>query len=138
VDIAWPRCQSTRMRSRLDRLSSGPSPASRFDRLATSKTAPDAGGVRIRPVASVASGPGQALLTHSPVPDRVEDHDDGRLVAQQRVQGQRRLTPDEIVRLIDGRGAGLRIADLASEFGINRTTVIRHLRRNGEAGTPTP
>ena len=44
-------------------------------------------------------------------------------------QQHRRLTPAELVQLVEARLAGDTVAALAEQFVINRTTVIAHMRR---------
>ena len=46
-------------------------------------------------------------------------------------QIQHRLAPDEIAQLIEHYRKGALIDDLASQFAINRTTVMRHVERAG-------
>lgn len=46
-------------------------------------------------------------------------------------QAQVRLTESEVDDLLDARLAGASILELASIFGIGRTTVMNHLRRRG-------
>jgi lambda repressor-like predicted transcriptional regulator len=46
-------------------------------------------------------------------------------------QIQHKLAPDEIERLLEAYRAGTKINDLASEFGIARTTVLNHIARAG-------
>ena len=47
------------------------------------------------------------------------------------VQAQRRLNTAEIGALRDARHEGVTIDGLAGQFGIHRTTVLAHLRREG-------
>jgi DNA invertase Pin-like site-specific DNA recombinase len=46
-------------------------------------------------------------------------------------QAQRRLDVEEVDRLLQHYRAGDRINDLAAEFGISRTTVMKHVERAG-------
>jgi transposase-like protein len=46
-------------------------------------------------------------------------------------QVQRRLTEDEVDRLVDAYLAGATIGDLAARFGIHEHTVSAHLERKG-------
>lgn len=41
------------------------------------------------------------------------------------------LTDGQVARLVDGYRAGAAMKDLAIEFGVHRTTITQHLRRNG-------
>jgi hypothetical protein len=61
------------------------------------------------------------------------DHDPvetSSLQPHQARQRQHRLSPDEVGQLLARRAAGSTILQLASEFGVHRTTVIAHLRRS--------
>jgi DNA-directed RNA polymerase specialized sigma24 family protein len=46
-------------------------------------------------------------------------------------QNQHRLTPDEVTRLLERYRDGTKISDLATEFQISRTTVMKHVERAG-------
>lgn len=46
-------------------------------------------------------------------------------------QAQHRLTPEEVDRLLDHYHAGTKINDLAAEFKVGRTTVMKHVERAG-------
>lgn len=48
-------------------------------------------------------------------------------------QRQTRLSPTDVERLLQRYGAGAPVNNLATEFGINRNTVMQHVAR---AGTP--
>jgi DNA-binding transcriptional ArsR family regulator len=41
------------------------------------------------------------------------------------------LSAEDVEALVDGYRAGATVYDLATRFGINRTTVSQHLRRSG-------
>ncbi len=47
---------------------------------------------------------------------------------------QRRLTKHEIDQLVDSRRAGTKIADLATDFKVHRSTVLANLKRRGLSG----
>jgi DNA-binding MurR/RpiR family transcriptional regulator len=47
-------------------------------------------------------------------------------------QRQVSLSDKRILELIEARFSGLTINQLAAEFGIHRTTVMRHLQRCGK------
>jgi uncharacterized protein (DUF433 family) len=46
-------------------------------------------------------------------------------------QTQRRLGPEEVADLVSEYATGRTIGDLATDFGIHRTTVLAHLERQG-------
>ena len=46
-------------------------------------------------------------------------------------QVQHRLEPEKVDQLLERYGAGTKINDLAAEFGISRTTVMKHVERAG-------
>ena len=72
-------------------------------------------GEAIRP-----SGEGPKAEQHPPKPTR-----------RPRVQTQRRLSADQIAELIAAYRSGKTMKELASEFGIHRTTVSSHLTEHG-------
>ena len=53
------------------------------------------------------------------------------------LQGQRRLKANEISDLIAQHEAGKSVRELTVEFGINRETVLEHLKRAGVARRPS-
>jgi DNA-directed RNA polymerase specialized sigma24 family protein len=44
---------------------------------------------------------------------------------------QRRLGPDELSKLVAAYREGVPVEELAASFGVNRTTVLGHVRRQG-------
>jgi hypothetical protein len=44
---------------------------------------------------------------------------------------QRRLGPDELTELVAAYREGVPVEELAESFGVNRTTVLGHVRRQG-------
>ena len=46
----------------------------------------------------------------------------------------RHLTDSEIHDLVEARMVGVKINDLAEQFGVNRSTVLRQLRKVGLSG----
>jgi DNA-binding CsgD family transcriptional regulator len=52
------------------------------------------------------------------------------------LQRQLRLAEDQVKQLIDQHGLGLTVRQLASQFGINRETVLEHLKRAGVPRRP--
>ncbi len=69
------------------------------------------------------------------IPLVVVDQVSERLISTRRPRGPRqaqvRLTESEVDDLLDARLAGASILELASTFGVGRTTVMNHLRRRG-------
>lgn len=51
-------------------------------------------------------------------------------------QHQRRLQAGEILELVAAYMAGATVRDLTQQFGIHRTTVLEHLKRNGVSRRP--
>lgn len=51
-------------------------------------------------------------------------------------QVQRRLSPDDVAELVAHYQAGVRVPDLIEQYGIHRTTVLEHLRRQGVLRSP--
>jgi transposase-like protein len=74
-------------------------------------------GLVIRP-----SGAASKAEQHPPKPTR-----------RPRFQTQRRLTADQIAELVEAYRSGRSMKELASEFGIHRTTVRSHLTEHGVA-----
>lgn len=66
------------------------------------------------------------LVFRAPKADRQHSH-----VMSRRL---RRLTEVQVRELAEAREAGMEINDLAERFGIDRSTVITHLRRAGVPG----
>jgi DNA-directed RNA polymerase specialized sigma24 family protein len=60
------------------------------------------------------------------------DHEIHRNIAQsaRNLQRQRRLDPAEVRALVDAYVAGATVPELVDRFGIHRTTVLDHLKRN--------
>lgn len=46
-------------------------------------------------------------------------------------QAQKRLDPEQVARLIADYGTGEPVTNLAKSYGLNRSTVINHLKRQG-------
>ncbi len=62
-------------------------------------------------------------------PGEAPSHPSDPIVASLPVQ--RRLAPVEVGALVDAYRQGVPVEDLAASFGINRTTVLGHVRRHG-------
>jgi len=67
------------------------------------------------------------VLRHSPGEPPI--HPTDPLVASLPVQ--RRLGPGEVDELVDAYREGVPVEELAASFGVNRTTVLGHVRRHG-------
>ena len=64
----------------------------------------------------------------SPSPEGLESRQKTARTAR---QSQRRLLPEEIARLVQARLDGALVTELASEFGVHRSTVASILDRHG-------
>jgi hypothetical protein len=85
----------------------------------------------------------EALSHHAPPVKRLleqaltwEDADPGVLPATRRCRIARQLRPAELDGLVEGYRAGKTVFQLADQFGIDRRTVGRHLRKRGIDTTP--
>jgi DNA-binding CsgD family transcriptional regulator len=70
------------------------------------------------------------VIHQSGEPREVEQHPP-RSTRRTRFHTQRRLLADQIAELVDGCRSGKTMKELASEFGIHRTTVSSHLTEQG-------
>lgn len=68
----------------------------------------------------------EAILDEQPTDAAVEYNDR----CAPKLRRQVRLHEAEVERLVDRRAEGSTIMELANEFGIHRTTVMSHLKRN--------
>lgn len=85
----------------------------------------------------------EALSNHAPPVKRLleqaltwEDTDPGMLPTTRNCRVARQLRPAELDELVKGYRAGMTVFQLADQFGIDRRTVGRHLRKRGIDTTP--
>lgn len=81
------------------------------------------------------SNPRESLIVVFSHLRRILDRSDTRRPAARHVQAQHRLTTAEITALVAARQDGVTIDVLARQFGIHRTTVLAHLKREADSGS---